>query len=415
MNIKKYKEDIVKDPYQNKLSRKIGEAYFYGDYSKVNYLTKEYEKILECDSTHYGVACYDLATSYGELSKHMNKYKDNKYTERRLFLFREAIKYFNNHKSELDTFHIEMLLVNYANALYGTSRIFYACYYYRKVLEINPEFYMAVGNYGACLHQLAYLAYLNSEQHIYLNANAYKMCKDAYESKDPQIDLMPETRLFFKRIFDLYSADENYLRAIKNANEYPPAAVDDDQYAKWVLSNHLYLNIENEINDINYYFAVDSYYIANTKNIYKEMFKQLVDSYCFNRQNMYMLIDKNINNFDNLIKNTFLSLYSTIDKIAYIINLFYDLEIDYKQVSGKKVFNCKEYKKLLSGNKMLNALYFSYQEFDKAFGESSEPYNKDCGSGIRCHCGIRHRCQSTGGDRQHVHLQLQSRMECSRR
>ena len=46
---------------------------------------------------------------------------------------------------------------------------------------------------------------------------------------------------------------------------------------------------------------------------------------------------------------------------------------------------------------------------------TAEPYNKDCGSGIRCHCGIRHRCRGTGGDRQHVHLQLQSRMECSRR
>ena len=377
MNNKRYKDDIVKNQLQLKLSYDSGLAYSNGDYKKVKELTKEYEKHLYSKDFHYGVACYDLATAYGELAKHFDKYKRSSMTEKRLFLFREAIKYFTHNKKELNTFHIEMLYANYANALYNTSRILSACYYYRRILDINPHFYMAVGNYGSLLSELAYLAYISKEEYKYLNSFAYKMCNSAYEADDFQIDAMPGTRSFFKEVVDGYSRDLHFYRIIQNDIQFPVVPVDDDRYADWCLTNHLYINIESEINIKNYYFAADRTYIPSIKNIYKEMFNQLVEEFCYDRHNLYLLSFDNSNDYNSSIKNVFLGLYSIIDRIAFFINLFFDLKIEHKEASGNRVFNCNEYKKLMKGNKMLEALHYSYQEFDKDFGDNSKPYNKD--------------------------------------
>ena len=100
MNNKRYKDDIVKNQLQLKLSYDSGLAYSNGDYKKVKELTKEYENHLYSKDFHYGVACYDLASAYGDFAKHFDEYKENSIIEKRLFLFREAIKYFTHNKKE---------------------------------------------------------------------------------------------------------------------------------------------------------------------------------------------------------------------------------------------------------------------------------------------------------------------------
>lgn len=50
------------------------------------------------------------------------------------------------------------LYTNYANVLSNCGRKIYAIQYYRKVLEIKPDFHMARGNIGVALLYYSTLA-----------------------------------------------------------------------------------------------------------------------------------------------------------------------------------------------------------------------------------------------------------------
>ncbi len=136
----------------------------------------------------YAPLFYCMGTSYGNLRTHGYSIESDKAElslekadvslERELYCFRHCLELLDDPvllKEEFKPYITGLklqLYTNYANALEACGRKAAAMKFYRKVLEINPEFGMAEGNMGRALQH--YSALVHDSGHIaYLHHFAY--------------------------------------------------------------------------------------------------------------------------------------------------------------------------------------------------------------------------------------------------
>lgn len=376
----------------------------------------------------YAPLYYCMGTSYGNLRTHgysiesdeteLSLEKKDASLERELYCFRHCLELLNDSelsKEEFKPYVIGLklqLYTNYANAMEDCGRKSAAMKFYRKVLEIDPEFGMAEGNIGCALQH--YSTLVHDSGHIaYLHHFAYNYLKSSLNNEN----VHEAARKYFERCVNLYTDEirKTFLENKLQIPEYSLGGEEEEPYRRWCLHNHLFLNPLNDLPHELSCFATDSLQLPDmitpVEQIepprYFGMFNQLKQEYVYARYLCYEAFyeceephfaDKEthlINLYDypqysiriEGLKTAFRQLYSLFDKVAFFINDYWDIGIHERDINyrtiwlssygvGKKHY---EYKNRLmpDRNIALKSMFWIYNEFYKRFGDADTPYAKN--------------------------------------
>lgn len=366
------------------------------------------------NSPEYAPIFYYLGTGKGELSDYYQKNREtltnNKSVELRkesLFYMRKAIELLK--ECYANETYLLLAYTNYANELDSCGRVIEALGIYRKAINLNPRFGMALGNYGRALKYYATIANdigHSNELHYY----AYQAMKSAIEIRDP--NMHDEALRFFQSEIYEYEkqCDKRILQEQIVHDEYNIGESDEYMYRVWCLSNHLFLNPLNDLINLETAFAHDPltimhYTERNEKENHKKknsgeppkwfaMLNQLKEEYVYSRFLCYEGLEKrknvhfadkevklSLSSFDYTnysirveeLKSAYKNVFSIFDQIAFFINDFWEIGIIERDASAAKVFNHSNFPK---ENIALQAIFWSYIEFKEKFGDAENPSEK---------------------------------------
>ena len=376
----------------------------------------------------YAPLYYCMGTSYGNLRTHgysvesdeaeLSLEKIDVSLEHELYCFRHSLELLDDPellKEEFEPYIRGLklqLYTNYANALEDCGRKAAAMKFYRKVLEINPEFGMAEGNMGRALQH--YSALVHDPGHTaYLHHFAYNYLKSSLKKADVHVS----ARKYFERCVNSYTDEimETFLENKLEISEYSLGEEQEEAYRRWCLHHHLFLNPLNDLPHELSCFATDSLQlpdmITHIEQIepprYFGMFNQLKQEYIYARYLCYEAFyereethfaDKEthlINLYDypqysiriEGLKTAFRQSYSIFDKVAFFINDYWELGIQERDVNyrtiwlseygkGKKNYKYKN-RLILADNIALKSMFWICNEFNKKFGDADTPYEKN--------------------------------------
>lgn len=353
-------------------------------------------------ATCYGIYSNSIIDSGGKITDScvMKQFHNS------MYYFRRALEVYE----EYDNLNILLkirILLNYANTLYNVGRVFEALRLDRYILDIEPTYAIAVGNYGVCLKFLANMVNDNG-QYEDIQCYAYQAIKRAVSIHDN--DLYEQAVVKWEKIIEDYEKTDlrEKLQEEIIYKKYPLGETDEAEYRNWCLNNHLFLNPLNEVIEKESAFAHDPLTITsyledtylNTRN-YAEppkwyaMLNQLKEEYAYSRYLCYKgsqgikeqhFADKDVllslSTYDDCsysirieqLKSAFKNLYSMFDQIAFFINEFWNLGLKERKADAKNVFDYKKYPK---DNTSLMSLYYLMCEFSEKYGDSDDPYEKD--------------------------------------
>lgn len=294
---------------------------------------------------------FDLAnTIFAKVEMHFKPEDGINYLLNNCNIYREARSTFLLVEKD-DSTHFERATTNIANILEKYGRNYEALFMYDRVLKINPNFGMALGNKAIALK---YYMRLSPQLSLLLLNKSYNLLKEAL--KDNELDQVGGTSALEYFISELKYI-EKYFRKInyvpKELN--PPSTI--KKYEKFVLTNNMYLNY-----DFGYYYdkksLTDNLFPNLQEEISSEIFKkhsamskkayfsfqvfnQILEDYTTARYNYYEALNKNFKKIDaqinyistldytrhclkyGLLKSTFLKLYSCLDKIAHLVRYYF--------------------------------------------------------------------------------------------
>ncbi len=158
--------------------------------------------------------------------------------------------------------------------------------FYRKVLELNPEFGMAEGNIGRALQHYSALVH-DSGHVVYLHHFAYNYLKSSLSRPD----VHESAQRYFDRCLNSYTHEirEKFLEKELEITEYSLGEKAEEAYRKWCLQHHLFLNPLNDLPQELSCFATDSLHLPDMITsieqieppIYFGMFNQLKQEYIY--------------------------------------------------------------------------------------------------------------------------------------
>ena len=399
------------------------------DIQTIRNLLSESEDFLRKHSDAiYAPLYYCMGTSYGNLRAHgysiesdeteLSLERKDASLERELYCFRHCLELLDDPvllKEEFKPYIIGLklqLYTNYANALEDCGRKAAAMKFYRKVLEINPEFGMAEGNMGRALQH--YSALVHDSGHIaYLHHFAYDYLKSSLNKPD----VHQIARKYFERCMNSYTdkIKETFLEKKLEISEYSLGGEEEAPYRKWCLHHHLFLNPLNDLPHEYSCFATDSLQLPDMITpieqmeppTYFAMFNQLKQEYIYARYLCYEAFyerevphfaDKEtclVNLYDypqysiriEGLKTAFRQLYSIFDKVAFFVNEYWELGIHERDINYRTIWlsgygdkkKHYEYKNILmpDDNIALKSMFWIYNEFNKRFGDANTPYAKN--------------------------------------
>lgn len=379
----------------------------------------------------YAPLYYSLGTSYDNLRAYSYSAKAinegyNLSLEEKDSLFKKELFYFRHCLELLDTeslsdkefmpYIVELRLLtytNYANALESCGRKAAAMKYYRNVLSNNPSFGMAEGNIGRALQHYSVLVH-DPGHSDYLHHFAYRYLKSSLRRSD----VHEFAQRHFERCINAYPEDmrDLFLEKPLEVLEYSLGETkEEEMYRKWCLHNHLFLNPLNDLSQELSCFATDSLQlpsiITSIKQVdppkYFAMFNQLKQEYIYARYLCYdacveyeevHFADKethllNIDDYPQYsiriegLKTAFRQLYSLFDKVAFLVDDYWELGIKELDVSYRTIWLTEygrgnkhyRFKKVLvrDNNIALNSMYWICNEFHEKYGEAGSPYSKN--------------------------------------
>lgn len=257
------------------------------------------------------------------------------------------------------------ILTNLGNDLSHLGRYSEAIELWNKALEIDDSFSMAIGNLGFGIFHYAKILYDNGHQECFLK-KSYLLLKKAIGSNV----VYDEAKESFKGIISFIEKylDTNFLKTQNNFKTYPLGNTDKEvEYIKWCIDNVLFINPLNDI----YKETIVAQDVLNLPTMtvkkgdnriynYHSLFNQIKQEFCSARYLFYQFIsntethfsDKNntiIDTWDNSIysfnaekgKIAFKSLYSILDKIAYLLNSYLELGHKPHDVTFRKIWQEK--------------------------------------------------------------------------
>ena len=398
--------------------RRMSERFDYAtinhNFNELEQLLAETEKML-CDENAASQAqlYYSMGTVYSDFAK-FKGISTEKSTEKQLYYFRKSISLieFNEYFDEKYKPYVlgfkRVLYTNYANTLDHCGRKIAAIEQYKKALNIDDNFGMALGNLGRVYQHYGMLEYDNGHRDIF-HYFAYHYLDNAIKSTDP--NTYSEAKDCFEATIDCYAPEyiEKVLKPDLCFKQFSYENPDELNYRKWCLSNGLFLNTLNDLPIAESCFAADVIQLPNmianihSKPIFHGMFSQLKQEYIYARYLYYSTLsfisephyadkDTYIKAYTDYslysirvekLKTAFKTLYGLFDKIAYFLEHYFELGINERDINfrsiwrdsagkGKKAYN---YKNVLnpSENFALSSLYWISKDFSEKFEDSPNP------------------------------------------
>lgn len=236
--------------------RRMSERFDYAtinhNFNELEQLLAETEKML-CDENAASQAqlYYSMGTVYSDFAK-FKGISTEKSTEKQLYYFRKSISLieFNEYFDEKYKPYVlgfkRVLYTNYANTLDHCGRKIAAIEQYKKALNIDDNFGMALGNLGRVYQHYGMLEYDNGHRDIF-HYFAYHYLDNAIKSTDP--NTYSEAKDCFEATIDCYAPEyiEKVLKPDLCFKQFSYENPDELNYRKWCLSNGLFLNTLNDL------------------------------------------------------------------------------------------------------------------------------------------------------------------------
>ncbi|MGL4865002.1 MAG: LA2681 family HEPN domain-containing protein [Cetobacterium sp.] len=349
---------------------------------------------IEFGDQNYGVICYFLGNAYSNLKniRNKNNWESENNIDKQIKYYKMALQ--NN----IHPITKCQIYTNLGNLYDNLGQPIKSILYREKALDIDPNFTMALGTLGSTLLNYSSLVYDEGHKLILIKKSYEIFNKIDFNKNDP--DCYPEAKESFlqKKISIESNIDEEFLNGKENYDNYfKNISFNEKKYRKWCLKNKLFINPLNDISTEDSYIAQD---ILSVPNIvvkkgegpyFHSMFNQIKQEYVSARYLFFEGIEGNKSHFSdkgNLIYNTFdyseysfnlekikisyRIVYSLFDKISYIINIYFNLKVDYKKVNFRRIWKIAEKEIKAKENYILVGLYHLSKELYNIY------YDEDC-------------------------------------
>jgi len=278
--------------------------------------------------------------------------------------------------------------------------------YFNKALAIDSNFGMALGNKGLGLYWYARVVFDGVHQFIFLqHARKYLL-----ESTQKQ-DVYTKARISFRDLADHIATgypleDLNDFKIYKDYLQH--LSNDEILYRQWCMDHGLFLNPLNDVLNQN----IVAHDILHTptmilkrdeKPIYLSMYNQMKQEFVSARYLFYEGLTTETTHFSDKdvvlyrafdfplyslplekVKIAFRVCYSIFDKIAYLINIYLDLNVDKNRVSFRNIWHKKGNRNnpineeiFSSQNRALQALFWLSKDLDEGANSPIEPEAKE--------------------------------------
>lgn len=328
--------------------------------------------------------------------------------ENQIINLRKAVTFINKAN---DPEIASQVLTNLGNIFDHLGRFVEAVHYWQEALITKKEFGMAKGNLGFGLAHYAQVLFDDGHRFIF-SQYAFKYLSESMVSND----VYPDAKNVFKKmaeaIEDRY--DKERLISDTELSDFSLGrSIKEKEYRKWCSKSRLFLN---PLNDFLYDNIVshDCLYLPSiTQNrkeppfihsLYNQIKQEFVSARFFyyeavtdgkphfsDKGNMQMdTLDYAIYSFNTeKLKIAFRICYSIFDKIAYVVNTYFKLGVNIKEVSFRRIwFNRSDDKKTWiinpaienSQNWPLRGLYWIAKDLvedDSEFSKSILPEAND--------------------------------------
>lgn len=309
---------------------------------------------------------YNIGSFYSEyyqlqnLSKVIFRKEDEYYLP--IYYYLKAIKLYEDNKNTIDkdiNFIQETIIrlyVNIGNEFSNQFRTINALLYFRKALEIDNNFNMAVGNFALCIEHHSPLVGLAKDKYSLV----FNLIYELYDMVDIA-NIESGEQLFLSKKVKYKNKQEDYIRAMfwgKDTN-YDPYAFftetycNSDDFEYWCVKNILYLNYINDLGvyeeakfDISLFEMNDELKLSESQ-LY--IINQLFEMFSFQRKKLYEC--KKLNSNEVFIELTliFQSLYSYFDKVAFFIYKYFNLKGKERDVNINSIWLMND----VDGNSLL--------------------------------------------------------------
>lgn len=355
----------------NAISKQIDTAFDEKDESTLQKSIDEINQLLideKINSISELILYYNLGNAYSYLDNLRNHrgislwFYNNTEHINAIKSYRKCIKV-NCSDKKLQNDIFMQSYTNLGNMFSESGRIIYAINSWQKALDISPNFGMAQGNLGVGLVEYAKSLYDNSHAFL-ISQKAYFFLSKSIES----VDVYTEAKLHFisyKEMLESHFSAESLKDEKQFPNYFEGISRQEMQYRKWALKNSLFLN---PLNDIYYdsFVAHDIIHLPNiTTSIYEPpkfhgLFNEIKQQYVSARYMYYSYLqqeddyDKDFSDKDNLLfdtldytlygykyellRNAYKNLYSTLDKIAFFINGYFELNHTERSISFNTIW-----------------------------------------------------------------------------
>lgn len=221
----------------------------------------------EHDTPEYAPIFYYLGTMCGELANQLHREGKNyldcdiiEYRKSAMLYFRKALEYIPDLS---ETFLALPLLTNYANDIDSCGRILEALRLFREAIKIQPQFAMALGNYGRTLSSLANM--VNDSGHYKkLHCYAFQAMSRAMHLKYKDYHFYKNCPLKLKN--DLGFVLFSILCNINYAIEFVEKYFVEEILQKFKFAYLQYYYLCDFITDLNICNATNFYLDATLKN-----------------------------------------------------------------------------------------------------------------------------------------------------
>lgn len=305
-------------------------------------------------------------------------------------------------KDQVDALY-SSFLVNYSNLLHQNGRLISSIELLSKFLDERNPFTMGKVSLACLLYDYASV-YYDQKHQLILFQYSYRLTIKALEN----VDNIQEKKDAKRILIDLKKKLETLLDKDILLESQPitdsiipdkKMSVLENKYRSWVSQNKLSLNILNDIyTDI--VIAYDPILLPNMCGDIKVkdhigLFNQIKQEYVSSRFLLYEGISDNTAHFSdkylmlrdtlnhpiyNLniekIKLSYRSCYSILDKVAYFLNEYFELEINQERVGFDRIWNPDKTKKdktklldIAGENSYLLGIYWIYKDLRSTYND----------------------------------------------
>lgn len=269
-----------------------------------------------------------------------------------IYFYLKAVKLYEVNKEKIDQYPdfiyetVRRCYVNLGNEFSNQFRTMSALPYFRKAIQLDPEFDMAIGNYALCIeHHSPLVGYDRCDKVFNLLLELYRQVRIDHLDSGQE--------LFQHKQIGYIMQQQRYIREITIGNDpqYDPYGYFekifyDDTFEDWCVSRMLYLNYINDIDDFaEAAFDIDLDALAPQLQLTQacgRLLRNMVDLFAHNRKKLFDCQDINVYTNQLELISIFNALYSFFDKTAYFLYMFFQLCIkDEREVSIASIWRLK--------------------------------------------------------------------------